>query len=177
MGVNIVCGAWLSVAKIMRHYYQRCTVGNLEAGVCMPQGMDVNVGEVVPLDELVEPVRQAVREERVSILPRKYAVVSVCPCITHDLPLIVLPALILQKKKYGRLRNLQRSGAGSAFWFVDIAPLAGDIVPSLANVKQIVVDIYIDPAQAQNLSAAQTREQIKGDDCSPVDRLILQQFK
>ena len=165
------------MAELVGYDHQRRTVCNHQAGVCVPQGMDRHLRQAGALHEVGEPVRHGVRKKRFALLCGEDAPIGITPGIPQQLPLGVLPLLILQEEQDGRARDPQRSLAGGRLRGVGIAALCRQIVPRLPDVEKLLIQIHVRPAQAQELCPAQAGEQVKGDHRPPKDLLLLKQLQ
>jgi len=59
VAVNIICGADLCVSEIPGNDYQRGTVSNQKAGICVSQRMDAAGGETRTFNKFVHPLKHS----------------------------------------------------------------------------------------------------------------------
>ena len=139
----------------------------------MPQAVNRHLRHTRPGNKAAEPLRQAVREHGRPGVGGEHPPVLILPGVSQLPPPGVLPGSIFQQQHNSRSGDGQRPGRGGGLRCADIDPLTGQIVGGLADGDGMPVQVYVLPAEAQQLRPAQAGEKVEGDGGPPLDRLGL----
>ena len=94
MRVDVRCRRRLRMPCSITHRLQRNPCCKQERDVRMPQGVNRDLWQIGPRDEIVEPTRDAIRVNRCSVILSKNPV-AINPSITHSDSLFALPFAVL----------------------------------------------------------------------------------
>lgn len=156
MGVDVGRGAGAGMAKVTGDNDQRSPIGDLKAGVCVPQRVDMGrLRQAVLVNKFFEPVRHHVGEDRPPVIIGKHPAIGFYPSIAQHLPALILPPLHLQEQQDRCAGNLHNSLAVRRFGLANVAASTSLVVPCLPDMQQLAVEINIALAQAQQLGPAQ----------------------
>lgn len=152
VGVDVGRGAHLGVPQPFGNAHTVHPVEVQHRGHCMPERMGVDVWEIVPPAELLEPVRHAVRVHGVAVVLRKYEVL-VLVVFPQSEPFLCLPRPIPPQQLHGFRWQCHIAPGAFGFGCALIDAHVGAIENIVADVNAVPFKVHLVPFQSQHFPA------------------------
>lgn len=175
MGVDVSGGGNLSMAQPLRDADAVHAAVVEHGGHGVAEGVGIDVGQIVPLAELAEPVGDAVRVHRGAVfLCKEVAAVLVIGFEEGFLFLLPLAVFLQELDSLGRYGN----NAAGLFCFGNtlIDADVGGVEDGVGNGQSVLLDINLVPFQAQDLAPARAGDQEQVGDGPPLNGFQVESF-
>ena len=158
------------MTELTRNGNDVSVVGNQYACNRMTKRMGIDMRQVMPFAEFIEPRGNAVRVHDLSVIPREQETFVILPPITVQLAQLLLFCTIFTQQcdGFGRNWDIARLTRFRCF-LINTARLG--VAKVDLNVEIALIKVNILPLQSHNLTAPRT-----GDDQQMSNRLPLERF-